>query len=408
MNRFVLFFVVTIGSFARFSYSGLCTRSNVREISDYAHIAASDAGAGVGHPRKASKTSHRRYEIHDLGTLGADTGGPILTVPKDINEKGQVVGYSLTSDGRRHGFVWERGDGIRDLGALGYERSAATCINEDGRIAGYAGDNDFSTDDPEWISVALHPRTRRLFVGDYDGGIRSVGKVMDKCDLLPLHLNNRGDVIGSLYSAVNKHTELFIWAAGKGMQTISLPETFEKIIPLGGNSRRQVVGYYVDTEGRHAFIWDKSNGLTDLSQELGSKYCKAHAINDKRQVVGQSFTRSKRQDSAFIWDKTSGVRELGVLGGDRSVAYGLNNCGAVVGSSSIDETCSTDCKKWHAFLWSRSTGMSDLNDGLRKSSLFLCLECAIDINNAGQIIGYGRVRNGQRRGFVMSPTDMER
>jgi len=188
--------------------------------------------------------------------------------------------------------------------------------------------------------------------------------------------------------------------------TIEMPEAVESLQPLGGNSRQQVVGYYVDTEGKYAFLWDRANGLTDLSPTLGSKYCEAHAINDKGQVVGRSFARSKRQDSAFMWDKTTGVRELGVLGGHRSYANGLNNSGTVVGSSDFDGTDGmdgADGARSHAFLWSTSTGMIDLNEALHESSVFLCLESALDINDAGQIIGYGRIKNGQRRGFVMSP-----
>lgn len=409
MNRPILLLLVMISSLVHFPDRGLCKRANARETRDYERNAASNAGADAEIPRKGGKVSRIEYEIQDLGTLGADTGRGILTMPNDINADGQIVGYSLTSDGHQHAFLWEPGKGIRDLGTLGYERSAATCINNYGKIAGYAGDNEFGPHDPDLISPPSYPRTRRLFVGGHDGGIRLVGEVIDKSALNPLHIDSSGDVIGYLYPFVNRDTELFVWSAEKGMSTITigLPEAVERLQPLGGNSCQQVVGYYVDTENRYAFLWDRANGLTDLSPALGSKYCEAHAINDKGQIIGQSFTRSKRQFSAFMWDKTTGVRELGVLGGHWSSPNGLNNFGTVVGSSKFDGTGGADGARWHAFLWSTSTGMIDLNEALHESSVFLCLESALDINDAGQIIGYGRIKNGQRRGFVMSPVGTE-
>lgn len=76
---------------------------------------------------------------------------------------------------------------------------------------------------------------------------------------------------------------------------------------------------------------------------------------------------------AFIY--ADAVRTvLGTLGGPTSIAYGINNKGAIVGESTLPSGLP------HAFVYYRSV-MRDIGTlgGLRRS--------ARDINNAGKIVG---------------------
>jgi probable HAF family extracellular repeat protein len=73
----------------------------------------------------------------DLGTLGGATG-----TAQAINNSGQVVGYSTTANGDFHAFLWERGRMI-DLGTLGGNYSDAHAINDLGQVVGQSAGHAF-------------------------------------------------------------------------------------------------------------------------------------------------------------------------------------------------------------------------------------------------------------------------
>lgn len=113
----------------------------------------------------------------------------------------------------------------------------------------------------------------------------------------------------------------------------------------------------------------------------GYKYSDATKLNDLGQVVG--FSRSATMPNgdvvthATLWSNGS-VTDLGTLGGagTKSMAYGINNAGQIVGASNI----STDTV-WHATLWDKGSvtnlgSVTGYDSGL-----------ALSINNGGQIVG---------------------
>jgi probable HAF family extracellular repeat protein len=56
-----------------------------------------------------------------------------------INERGQIVGWSLTEAHEVHAFVWSSKNGIKDLGTLpGDVKSIAYGINNLGQVVGYS------------------------------------------------------------------------------------------------------------------------------------------------------------------------------------------------------------------------------------------------------------------------------
>ena len=86
------------------------------------------------------------------------------------------------------------------------------------------------------------------------------------------------------------------------------------------------------------------------------------------------------------------VTDLGTLGGDKSMAYAINNTGQVIGTSSGPDGT------FHPFLWHSGT-MTDLRD------LGAAFHGVTDINDHGQIVGHVFINSGIDRGFIWGPRE---
>jgi len=87
------------------------------------------------------------------------------------------------------------------------------------------------------------------------------------------------------------------------------------------------------------------------------------------------FAQAQKQH-AFIWNAGTGMTDLGTLGGDSSVAFGVNNSGEVCGYSYL-----ADNVTYHAFTWTATGGMVDLGTADGHSTR------AWAINSAGNLAG---------------------
>lgn len=121
--------------------------------------------------------------------------------------------------------------------------------------------------------------------------------------------------------------------------------------------------------------WAQTYTVTDLGT-LRPGSARVHAVNAAGQAVGGSGHPHGADTHAFFWEKSGGIRDLGTLpGGDYSVAFGINDSGAVIGTSNTSTS-------QHAFTWTIAGGLQDLGTlpGANASSAFA-------INNQGQIAG---------------------
>jgi probable HAF family extracellular repeat protein len=311
------------------------------------------------------------YTITDLGTGEAH----------GINDRGQVVGVSYTSEGA-HAFKWRNGT-MTDLGTLGGHFSEAWDINNRGQVVGRS-----------YISSSVE----HAFLWE-KGKMTDLGILPNLHELSQAYgLNNLGQVIGlsgkpGPFSSANPR-HAFLWKKGKMTDlSIFLTSTgYSMTSALGINNRGQVVGelYNSSNQSFQGVLWDKGK-ITKLGT-LGGNFSTAYDINDRGQVVGHSSTKVGTSH-AFKWQNGK-MTDLDTLGSFMSFAFAINNVGQVVGSGPVSNSI-------HAFLWANGK-MLDLNNLIPNNSGWELKE-AWDINNKGQIVGHG-THQGQTKAFLLTPT----
>jgi probable HAF family extracellular repeat protein len=201
-----------------------------------------------------------------------------------------------------------------------------------------------------------------------------------------------------------------------GGQSTILPNGFKAfgVDPAGnvlGAAAWDGYGIYTDVA-----VWYPDGTTTVLGQPDNIPWphdihsSAAYAANDQGKIVGGSdpfghefgsitggvSTRAfERPSHAFLYDQ--GVfHDLGTLGGTYSVAYGINNNGRIVGMSTTAEPAPGVPAVFHA-AYSDGGAFQDLNSLIGPSDWTLA--SATDINDAGQVTGWGTV-NGQTQAYL--------
>lgn len=290
----------------------------------------------------------------DLGTLG---GKNSFMNWGEINDRGQIVGYSETDVPDPNGedicgfgthltcrpFLWQDFH-MRALPTLGGNNGQASGINNRGQIVGYA---ENGTVDSTCPSNATNNRTQRPVLWE-KGQVRPLPTPDSDPDGAAFWINDRGQVVGQ-----------------------------------SSNCSLTIL---------HAVLWE--NGTPIPLPDLGTG-AETFGINDQGQIVGTVVSADNTTQYAALWQNGE-LKNLLTLPGDfAAIASGINNRGQVVGS-----TFDSNFNWAHGFIYQDGV-MTDLNTLIpADSNLFITM--ANKINERGQISAMAIVRSGPDMGNIHS------
>ncbi len=309
--------------------------------------------------------------IIDLGVIGDDTA----SYATSINNSGVVVGTSVDADGTTTAFTWGKwwpnnGNmiGLQD----GKSATSASAIDSSGRILGSSTSSNGKEKVGTWTSYNVNSNLNTLsskYTSAYN-------------------INDNGQILVS----EGDPSQTMVYSIWGGHNPVKVGGDMEIKYASDINDSGQVIG---ETELGTPYIWNMYNDSTELISSIKGT---ATDINDSGEVVGTKtadVTKSGEvidtgEEQAYLY-KDGEVIELGYVGvGTSSEAYAINEEGVIVGTSN-----------GNAFVWSADSGMLNLNDLLPDGSEWTNLSVASDINDLGQIVGWGTI-NGETHAFLIS------
>lgn len=310
-----------------------------------------------------------QYTVTDLGSL--DPVANDYSYAFDINDGGDIVGFSKGTDGLDHAFVRLRGQSLTDLG-----QGRATSINNRRQFVGWGSgpnyllwkENGAGNWMPEDMGVSL-----------LENGWR--GQL--------IKINDRGHAAGTGYNqSVGDH--VFFWK--DGIETFLA--YFPGCIPLsvvGFNNSDDVL--FGDASSMHIF-----HGTTEQQEVLGDgSFAELNALNDAGEAVGLvSMFGAHGYYSA----------STGFLDPSTTLSlWDINNSGLAVGGGiygSYGVTFEIPSKA-RAFIYSPQENSVTYLDTLIPDSGWN-FKIATAINDAGQIVGVGINPSGKTHAFLLTPT----
>ena len=340
-------------------------------------VGINDLGWISGGANLASNTSvHAALWVGvpiDLGTFGGpnsnvawpnhSTKGEIAGIAEtpDMNPLGEAWSCSaffFGADGYIcRGFAWQ--DGVMsELPTLGGYDGYAAGVNNQGRVVGWA---ENTVHDPtcsgsqvlQFEAVIWGPRLNQM---------TQLPPLPPDPDSAATAINDKDQVVGI-----------------SGLCSVA----------VGGAS------------AEHALLWE--NGVpVDLGNIGGQAWNTPVALNNRGQIVGFANTSGDENaplsPTAFIWTKASGMKPIAPYATDTNdIAFDVNEKGQIVGQSFNANSGAS-----RAFFW-QDNALSDLNTlVIQPTSLYLTL--AQGINDSGEIAGTAiDTSTGETVGFLAVP-----
>jgi len=240
----------------------------------------------------------------DLGTLGGENS---FMNWGEINDRGQIVGYSETDALDPNGedvcgfgtghmclpFLWQDFH-MEALPTLGGNNGQASAINNRGKIAGTAETAVTDSRCPTHITS--------LPVLWEKGKPQSLPTVDQDSDGEAFWINDRGQAVGQTSNCSNGITHAVSWT--KNGTAAALPDYKNGAVAWGNNDRDQIVGSVGSPDGgstQYAALWQNGK-LTSFKPLPGDVGAIASGINNRGQMVGSTWDSKFNWAHAVIWE----------------------------------------------------------------------------------------------------------
>ena len=203
---------------------------------------------------------------------------------------------------------------------------------------------------------------------------------------IPTDLNDRGEVIGTLFSNSDPFiSRPFYWSMDKGLQEFSLPNGGSD----GDIHHINNSGFIVGVSGnddpispRVPFLWTEVNGFQSLPELVDTSIAD---VSENGTLVGD-FRQPGKIGHVFRWSETEGLLELPRTGHGpdalwQDPRFGANNeLGVISGGIRVGNSAGST----EAALWTEETGFQPIGK-LPEISL----TTSIEVNDHNQVIGLG-------------------
>ena len=235
-----------------------------------------DAGDVVGDSLNASNDFHAFLWTPGRGMTDLGTLGGLTSSANAINAQREVVGMSTDSASATYvqAFIWTKRGGMVNIGAdLGAVPSQSVDVNDNGQVVGYS----------------QPPSGLRAFSWTPTGGMVTLG-TLGGTSSYATAVNDAGQVVGASAPAGQTPVHVFLWAESSPMLDLgTLGGSFSNSGSRGLSEGGQIVGSSstAASEKSHAFSWTQGDGMVDLGT-LGGISSGAYAVNDQGWIVGRS------------------------------------------------------------------------------------------------------------------------
>ena len=321
------------------------------------------------------------YHVNDLGIADVVFSSAIA-----INNSGEVVGHSRSPTSGLRSFVWDPIMELYDISKDLPGNSFAKDLNNAGQVVGGVSGRGF---------IWARNEGGRLLAARPDAKSVCHG------------INDLGQVVGITKSLEDGlHYGIFL------CNTHSTPLVLDELLPPQmtpidtvkiGNSG-MVVGTKRVGDAYEAFVWEAGRGMQSLGT-LGGNYSAAANLNDLGSVIGTStFHGDEVLKQGFLWNQSEGMKPV-IKARENISSYpaAINNRNEIVGyltrRAGRGET---------AFVYMDGITYY-LSLAVGEDSGWTSIDRAYDINDHGQIVGFGTFMN-QKRAFLMTPapvTDLQ-